>query len=121
MPTNGFSIKPLKIKLLAGEQKATEYYSGVKDSETPPQQNHVVCLLLLTQLQRGSQLQHKRQTRCEWILKKRSWVSVVHQGAFKLGFIHPSFGPKALSIPCLSRDASLFGDGLDARQTPFWV
>ena len=24
MPTNGFSIKPLKVKLLAGEQKATE-------------------------------------------------------------------------------------------------
>ena len=26
MPTNGFSIKPLKVKLLAGEQKATEYW-----------------------------------------------------------------------------------------------
>ena len=25
MPTNGFSIKPLKVKPLAGEQKATEY------------------------------------------------------------------------------------------------
>ena len=25
MPTNGFSIKPLKVKLLAGEQKATKY------------------------------------------------------------------------------------------------
>ena len=25
MPTNGFSIKPLKVKLLAGEQKATEF------------------------------------------------------------------------------------------------
>ena len=25
MPTNGFSIKPLKVKLFAGEQKATEY------------------------------------------------------------------------------------------------
>ena len=25
MPTNGFSIKPLEVKLLAGEQKATEY------------------------------------------------------------------------------------------------
>ena len=24
MPTNGFSIKPLKVQLLAGEQKATE-------------------------------------------------------------------------------------------------
>ena len=24
MPTNGFSIQPLKVKLLAGEQKATE-------------------------------------------------------------------------------------------------
>ena len=24
-PTNGFSIKPLKVKLLAGEQKATEF------------------------------------------------------------------------------------------------
>ena len=24
MPTNGFSVKPLKVKLLAGEQKATE-------------------------------------------------------------------------------------------------
>ena len=24
MPTNGFSIKPLKVKLFAGEQKATE-------------------------------------------------------------------------------------------------
>ena len=24
LPTNGFSIKPLKVKLLAGEQKATE-------------------------------------------------------------------------------------------------
>ena len=24
-PTNGFSIKPLKVKLLAGEQKATEH------------------------------------------------------------------------------------------------
>ena len=24
MPTNGFSIKPLKVKRLAGEQKATE-------------------------------------------------------------------------------------------------
>ena len=27
MPTNGFSIKPLKVKLLAGEQKATEICS----------------------------------------------------------------------------------------------
>ena len=26
-PTNGFSIKPLKVLLLAGEQKATEYWS----------------------------------------------------------------------------------------------
>ena len=26
MPTNGFSIKPLKVKLLAGEQKATEKF-----------------------------------------------------------------------------------------------
>ena len=26
MPTNGFSIKPLKIKLLAGEQKAAEVW-----------------------------------------------------------------------------------------------
>ena len=25
MPTNGFSTKPLKVKLLAGEQKATEH------------------------------------------------------------------------------------------------
>ena len=25
MPTNGFATKPLKVKLLAGEQKATEY------------------------------------------------------------------------------------------------
>ena len=25
MPTNGFAIKPLKVKLLAGEQKATEF------------------------------------------------------------------------------------------------
>ena len=25
LPTNGFSIKPLKVKLLAGEQNATEY------------------------------------------------------------------------------------------------
>ena len=25
LPTNGFSIKPLKVKLLAGEQKATEF------------------------------------------------------------------------------------------------
>ena len=25
MPTNGFSIKPLKVKVLAGEQKATEF------------------------------------------------------------------------------------------------
>ena len=24
-PTNGFSIKPLKVKLLAGEQKATKF------------------------------------------------------------------------------------------------
>ena len=27
MPTNGFSIKPRKVKLLAGEQKATENIS----------------------------------------------------------------------------------------------
>ena len=27
MPTNGFSIKPLKVKLLAGKQKATVYLS----------------------------------------------------------------------------------------------
>ena len=26
MPTNRFSMKPLKVKLLAGEQKATELY-----------------------------------------------------------------------------------------------
>ena len=26
MPTNGFSTKPLKVKLLAGEQKATEIW-----------------------------------------------------------------------------------------------
>ena len=25
MPTDGFSIKPRKVKLLAGEQKATEF------------------------------------------------------------------------------------------------
>ena len=25
MPTNGFSIEPLKVKLLAGEQKETEF------------------------------------------------------------------------------------------------
>ena len=25
LPTEGFSIKPLKVKLLAGEQKATEF------------------------------------------------------------------------------------------------
>ena len=25
MPTNGFSTKPLKVKLLAGQQKATEF------------------------------------------------------------------------------------------------
>ena len=30
MPTNGFCTKPLKVKLLAGEQKATEViYPGV--------------------------------------------------------------------------------------------
>ena len=27
MPTNGFSIKPLKVKLLAGEQQATELWN----------------------------------------------------------------------------------------------
>ena len=27
MPTNGFSIQPLKVKLEAGEQKATEWLS----------------------------------------------------------------------------------------------
>ena len=27
MPTNGFSIQPPKVKLFAGEQKATEVYS----------------------------------------------------------------------------------------------
>ena len=26
LPTKGFSIKPLKVKLLAGEQKATEKF-----------------------------------------------------------------------------------------------
>ena len=29
LPTNGFSIKPLKVKLLAGEQKATEIQSCI--------------------------------------------------------------------------------------------
>ena len=28
MPTNRFAIKPLKVKLLAGEQKATEALCG---------------------------------------------------------------------------------------------
>ena len=28
LPANGFSIKPLKVKLLAGEQKATEFLGG---------------------------------------------------------------------------------------------
>ena len=31
MPTNGFSIKPLKVELLAGEQKATEFCISVWD------------------------------------------------------------------------------------------
>ena len=31
LPTNGFSIKPLKVKLLAGEQKATESNSYRSD------------------------------------------------------------------------------------------
>ena len=30
MPTNGVSIKPLKAKVLAGEQKATESHKGLK-------------------------------------------------------------------------------------------
>ena len=29
LPTNGFSMKPLKVKLLAGEQKATEVCGSV--------------------------------------------------------------------------------------------
>ena len=29
LPTNGVSIKPLKVKLLAGEQKATEKHDCV--------------------------------------------------------------------------------------------
>ena len=28
LPTNGFSIKPLKVELLAGEQKPTELVTG---------------------------------------------------------------------------------------------
>ena len=28
MPTNGFSVKPPKVKLVAGEQKATEIFLG---------------------------------------------------------------------------------------------
>ena len=28
LPTNGFSIKPPKVKLLAGEQKATKFLEG---------------------------------------------------------------------------------------------
>ena len=45
MPPNGFSIKPLKVKLLAGEQKASEgswlvtYYIGNLD---PPCQTLAV-------------------------------------------------------------------------------
>ena len=37
MPTNGFSIKPLKVKLLAGEQKATEKkltFSGISSEQS---------------------------------------------------------------------------------------
>ena len=30
MPTNGFSTKPLKVKLLAGEQKATKFSKGLQ-------------------------------------------------------------------------------------------
>ena len=43
MPTNGFSIKPLKVKLLAGEQKATESClvcfsdpRGIRPLSSPP-------------------------------------------------------------------------------------
>ena len=32
LPTNGFSLKPQKVKLLAGEQKATEVLFTVLDS-----------------------------------------------------------------------------------------
>ena len=35
MPTNGFSIKPLKVKLLAGEQKATEILIQRPNARSP--------------------------------------------------------------------------------------
>ena len=38
LPTNGVSIKPLKVQLFAGDQKATEFNvskSGVYQSEQP--------------------------------------------------------------------------------------
>ena len=34
-PTSGISIKPLKVKLLAGEQKATKFIWGVSQELTP--------------------------------------------------------------------------------------
>ena len=37
LPTNGFSITPLKVKLLAGEQKATEYRFSYLYLKVPPQ------------------------------------------------------------------------------------
>ena len=33
MPTNGFSVKPLKVKLVAGEQKATENCSELSHGQ----------------------------------------------------------------------------------------
>ena len=42
MPTHGFSIKPLKVKLLAGEQKAAETRrrsSGQKHRDTGKETN----------------------------------------------------------------------------------
>ena len=35
MPTNGFCIIPLEVKLLGGEQKATEFASGGRILSSP--------------------------------------------------------------------------------------
>ena len=42
MPTTGISIKPLKVKLLAGEQKATESSRGPEVASFEPEEDSCV-------------------------------------------------------------------------------
>ena len=45
MPTTGFSIKPLKVKLSAGEQKATEFKYAVAGMKSHGAARHVAVVV----------------------------------------------------------------------------